>query len=138
MSIMEEKKEVSDFKRKHFAKLHEKIQSKYDEMQKKLEKSKSVDTLATLRDDYNYKEQRYSSNDNLRESDEYDSVETDRHSLSRTVIVEEVTTRNARFHDVHRAESISETIDDFMIIEREEIEHENNEYNKLFNYSLES
>ncbi|KOB74242.1 Multiple C2 and transmembrane domain-containing protein 1 [Operophtera brumata] len=135
---MEEKKEVNDFKKKHFAKLHEKIQSKYDEMQKKLEKSKSVDTLATLKDDYNYKEQRYSSNDNLRESDEYDSVEIDRHSLSRTVIVEEVATRNARFHDVHRAESISESIDDFMIIEREEIEQENNEYNKLFNYSLES
>ncbi|XP_039755536.1 multiple C2 and transmembrane domain-containing protein-like [Pararge aegeria] len=46
---------------KQFAKLHEKIQNKYDEMQKKLEKSRSIDALTTLNGDYDYKQKKYDS-----------------------------------------------------------------------------
>lgn len=137
---MEDKKEICDHKMKHFAKLHEKIQTKYADMQKRLEKSKSVDTLTSLKDDFSYKEQRSVSNANLLEPDEYDNVEIDRHSLTRTVIVEEVVRRNARFYNLHEenCKRESESMDDFMIIEQDEIDREDIEYNKQNGYSFES
>lgn len=46
---------------KQFAKFHEKIQNKYNEMQRKLEKSRSIDALTTLNDDHDYSEKKYIS-----------------------------------------------------------------------------
>ncbi|CAH0729575.1 unnamed protein product, partial [Brenthis ino] len=43
---------VGSITKKHFAKLHERIQSKYEEMQKKLEKSKSIDMLLDADEDF--------------------------------------------------------------------------------------
>lgn len=57
----ENKKSVTDnLKKGPLAKLHERIQNKYMEMQRKLAKSKSVDCIATLNDDYSVKENRHS------------------------------------------------------------------------------
>lgn len=129
---MEEKKESHDMKI-HFAKMHAKIQHKYDEMQRKLEKSRSVDALSTLHDDFNYKD-RSSSSENLRESNDYDNTEIDR-NLTQQVTVEDVVTRNAKFKDINEDDSLLEA--DFMIIEQDAVEQHKNEY-QHFNYSVES
>lgn len=59
----EKKKSASDgLKKGPLAKLHERIQNKYMEMQRKVDKSRSVESIATLNDEYNFKENRYSLN----------------------------------------------------------------------------
>lgn len=59
----EHKKSDSDsLKKGPLAKLHERIQNKYMEMQRKLDKSRSVDSIATLSDEYSFKENRHSIN----------------------------------------------------------------------------
>ncbi|CAH0398647.1 unnamed protein product [Chilo suppressalis] len=87
--------EMIPAKKKHFIKLHEKIQTKYMEMQKRLEKSRSVDSLSIASDDFNYKESRYSSNCDLRESDEV-SVNLDVvYKVEEQPIIEEKIIQNA-------------------------------------------
>lgn len=59
----ERKKSDSDvLKKGPLAKLHERIQNKYMEMQRKLNKSRSVDSISTLSDEYSFKQNRYSIN----------------------------------------------------------------------------
>lgn len=58
---MEKRKKIESdsLKKGPLAKLHEKIQNKYKEMQRRLDKSRSVDSIATLNDEYCYKENRH-------------------------------------------------------------------------------
>ncbi|XP_072947682.1 multiple C2 and transmembrane domain-containing protein-like [Epargyreus clarus] len=79
--------------RKQVAKLHEKVQIKYDEMQRKLEKSKSTDMLSTLNDDYSYKEERqYVSVNDLSKIDEevLKMPENGKKMFTRDVIAEKI------------------------------------------------
>lgn len=83
--------------RKQFAKLHERVQSKYDEMQRRLEKSKSTDMLSTLNDDYTYKEERqYVSVNDLSKIDEevMKMPENGKTMFTRDVISEKIYFRN--------------------------------------------
>ncbi|XP_053606560.1 multiple C2 and transmembrane domain-containing protein-like [Plodia interpunctella] len=106
---MERENNFNVTKMKHFAKLHEKIQNKYNEMQRKLEKSKSVESLTT--DDYN------SFKDNMKCSstnDLTDDVFIDNHNknypLMHTVIVEDINKIEISITDVHsKAASVSES-----------------------------
>lgn len=131
-TMEEEKKvEVNDFKRRFFAKLHERSQNKKDKIQKRMEKSKSMDALHSLEDEFSYKDEGHRSSQDLsiKESDDSD----DRVSLTQTAIVEEVVTNTAEAHDVSREQSISECVEEFMMIEREDIENEKNyEYEACF------
>lgn len=47
-----ETKTENNITKKHIAKLHERIQNKYEEMQRKLEKSKSTEILVDISDNY--------------------------------------------------------------------------------------
>lgn len=58
---MDTKTAVHPIYQKQFAKFNEKIQKKYNEMQRKLEKSRSIDALTTLNDDHDYSEKKYIS-----------------------------------------------------------------------------
>ncbi|XP_045766213.1 multiple C2 and transmembrane domain-containing protein-like [Maniola jurtina] len=58
---MDTKSTLHPFYHKQFAKFNEKVQNKYNEMLKKLEKSRSIDALTTLNGDYEYKEKNYGS-----------------------------------------------------------------------------
>lgn len=59
----EHKKGESDsLKKGPLAKLHERIQNKYMEMQRKLDKSRSVDSIASLNDEYSFKNNKLFTN----------------------------------------------------------------------------
>lgn len=64
---MEQQKnsETDGLRRGPLARLHEKIQNKYHAMQRRLNKSRSVDSIATLSDEYSFKQNRYSLNSDL-------------------------------------------------------------------------
>lgn len=67
---MEEQQRQDNNVKKHLASLHRKIQHKYIEMQKRLEKSKSVDNISSLSDEFRHKDFTYGSMSDLTESDE--------------------------------------------------------------------
>lgn len=64
---MEERKksENDKLRRGPLARLHEKIQNKYHAMQRRLDKSRSVDCIDTLDHEFSYKESTYSLNSDL-------------------------------------------------------------------------
>lgn len=94
------KNNVEPLKKRHFSKLHERIQNKYMEMQRKLEKSKSVDSLSTINDDYVFADNRYASNTDLSELDEIISRNFDQKSVKHNVILEEVKINEANLQFV--------------------------------------
>ncbi|CAH4028824.1 unnamed protein product [Pieris brassicae] len=49
------RKEKNSIRSRHISKLHERVQTKYCEMQKKLEKAKTADLLACVKEDHNTK-----------------------------------------------------------------------------------
>ncbi|CAF4865686.1 unnamed protein product [Pieris macdunnoughi] len=55
MEIDKDGKKENSIRSRHISKLHERVQTKYCEMQKKLEKAKSADLLACVKDDHNTK-----------------------------------------------------------------------------------
>lgn len=121
-----ERIENGSLKRKHFAKLHQKIQNKYEEMQKKLEKSKSVDALPSLEENYVYKHEKSASNFDVREIDEiFGENEHSNHQTQHRIFEEENVHKNsAHFEYVETKESsVSESESSFLIVEK----HENNE-----------
>ena len=98
-------------KKSHFARLHARIQNKYEEMQRRLEKSKSVDSLSSLKEDYVYKEPRYASSADI---DRLDSVNNDitfeKRSIKYSIIEEEIHKNDARFQYLTaRESSVSES-----------------------------
>lgn len=120
--MQENKVEVAVPRKRHFFKFHEKyIQSKYEKMQKKMAKSKSVDALSNLSEDYDYKDPKHCSTYDLRESDE---TESDGHSLTASAIVEQVTMANATYQDFQRESSISELVEDYIIVDGDNNENE--------------
>lgn len=109
---MEEVRRDDDsLKKRHFARLHERIQSKYVEMQRKLEKSKSVDSLSSLKEDYVYKEPRYASSSNISMIDETPKeMPSENHSVKHSVIIEEIYNNNTSLQYVNvREAGISES-----------------------------
>lgn len=55
---MEYERKTKSFTKNHIAKLHERIQNKYEEMQRRLEKSKSIDLLPSLDNRYDFKNEK--------------------------------------------------------------------------------
>ncbi|XP_047027144.1 multiple C2 and transmembrane domain-containing protein-like [Helicoverpa zea] len=100
-------------KKSHFARLHERIQNKYEEMQRKLDKSRSVDSLSSLKEDYVYKEPRYASCADINNIDttmKRQDVPFERHSVKYSVIVEEIAKNDASLQYISaRQASISES-----------------------------
>ncbi|XP_026732354.1 multiple C2 and transmembrane domain-containing protein-like isoform X2 [Trichoplusia ni] len=89
---MEQAPKTDSLTRRHFARLHERIQSKYDEMQRKLEKSKSVDSLSSLKEDYVYKDNRYAtSNNDISKMEEMTNDTSHKKShVKHSIIIEEI------------------------------------------------
>ncbi|CAH1638822.1 unnamed protein product [Spodoptera littoralis] len=97
-------------KKSHFARLHEKIINKYEEMQRKMEKSRSVDSLSSLREDYVYMEPRYASSADINNFDTANDMPLLRNRVQQSVIEEEVRRNSATSHYVvARESSVSET-----------------------------
>ncbi|KAH9644140.1 hypothetical protein HF086_010355 [Spodoptera exigua] len=97
-------------KKSHFARLHERIINKYEEMQRKIEKSKSVDSLSSLKEDYVYKEPRYASSADINKFDTATDMPLLKNSVKHSVIEEEVQRKSATFQYVIAREcSISES-----------------------------
>ncbi|KAJ8713341.1 hypothetical protein PYW07_013711 [Mythimna separata] len=98
-------------KKSHFARLHERIQTKYEEMQKKIQKSKSVDSLSSLKEDYVYNEPRYASSADINRIDMMNNdTPPEKQSVKYSVIEEEIHKNDATFqYVVVRESSISES-----------------------------
>ncbi|XP_026762562.1 multiple C2 and transmembrane domain-containing protein-like isoform X2 [Galleria mellonella] len=92
---------------KHFSRLHEKIQSKYSEIQRRLEKSKSVESLAAISDNQLFNKLKYASAIDLTENNEMyiDDHNNDFHNLIHSIIVEDVNNRKATLEDVNFKEA---------------------------------
>ncbi|XP_013190823.1 multiple C2 and transmembrane domain-containing protein [Amyelois transitella] len=102
---MASEKYFNGAKTKHFAKLHERIQNKYNEMQKKLEKSKSVDSLTILSDDHLYQENlKYASTNDLSVKDVFNENESRNYPLMHSVIVEDINKREIIYTDINYEE----------------------------------
>ncbi|CAH0584122.1 unnamed protein product [Chrysodeixis includens] len=109
---MEQISKTDSLKKRHFARLHERIQSKYDEMQRKLEKSKSVDSLSTLKEDYVYKDERYATsiNDISKIDEMTNETSHKKNYVKHSIIVEEIRGKDvANEYDTLRQASISES-----------------------------
>ncbi|XP_050669338.1 multiple C2 and transmembrane domain-containing protein-like isoform X2 [Leptidea sinapis] len=75
IKITRPKSEVNYFKQTHISKLHERVRTKYDEMQRRLLKSQSIDDLqlSTLSENENYKNNtKYVSASDLSERNKFD------------------------------------------------------------------
>ncbi|KAG6461660.1 hypothetical protein O3G_MSEX012768 [Manduca sexta] len=110
MEQKRKKTELSASKRKHFAKLHERIHIKYEQMQRKLEKSRSVDTLPTLEDNFSYKELFVKDDENKELDEIFKQSEKVTQSLEHLVVVEDRHRHDASYQllDLKEA-SISES-----------------------------
>ncbi|KAJ8716260.1 hypothetical protein PYW08_013545 [Mythimna loreyi] len=109
--MAEVRKNGDALKKSHFARLHERIQIKYEEMQRKLQKSKSVDSLSSLKEDYVYKEPRYASSADINKIDTMNNdIPQEKQSVKYSVIEEEIHKNDATFqYVVVRESSISES-----------------------------
>ncbi|XP_075978755.1 multiple C2 and transmembrane domain-containing protein-like [Anticarsia gemmatalis] len=104
------KSDDDSLKRRHFAKLHERIQNKYIEMQRRLEKSKSVDSLSTLSEDYVFVDNKYASSMDIRDSDVLINGNS-QNNLRHSVIIEEVNSNDAnlQYVSVRQVSVVSES-----------------------------
>lgn len=98
-------------KKSHFARLHARIQNKYEEMQRRMEKSKSVDELSSLKEDYVYKEPRYASSADIHKIDSMNNdIPFEKHAVRYSVIEEEIHRNDAHFQYLTaRESSVSES-----------------------------
>ncbi|CAH2091358.1 unnamed protein product [Euphydryas editha] len=99
---MEYERKTENVTKRHIAKLHEKIQNKYEEMQRRLEKSKSIDILTNLDNDYNFKnEKRFDSVSDLSFVDQVnDRVNVTRSNSYLETIVLQDKEKNAIFQEI--------------------------------------
>lgn len=107
---MEENHKPEPNVKKHLASLHKRIQHKYMEMQKRLEKSKSVDSISNLSDDFSHSDLTYSSMDDLRETEEVFVREKDMKTES--LIIERCHSHSATTHDLEFVEASFAEFDD--------------------------
>lgn len=115
-------------KKRHFAKLHERIQNKYEEMQRKIEKSKSVDSLSSLKEDYVYKEPKYASSADINRIDTSNDMLRQKNTVKYSVIEEEIHKNDASFHYITIREA---SISDYEVtpsFEKNEIDKETDRF----------
>lgn len=103
--------------RRHISRLHERIQNKYMEMQKKIEKSRSVGSLSNLSDTYSYKESEYSSETDLRHID--DELFPNEKVKTQSVTVEEVHQQSPISREIECIEASFEVIENEVSVEKE-------------------
>ncbi|KAL0822718.1 hypothetical protein ABMA28_004735 [Loxostege sticticalis] len=103
--------------RRHISRLHERIQNKYMEMQKKIEKSRSVGSLSNLSDTYSYKESEYSSETDLRHID--GELFPNEKVKTQSVTVEEVHQQSPISCEIECIEASFEVIENEVSVEKE-------------------
>ncbi|XP_050351847.1 multiple C2 and transmembrane domain-containing protein-like [Nymphalis io] len=107
---MENERKTERLTKKHIAKLHEKIQYKYEEMQRKLEKSKSIDFLSNINDDFKFQNRKpfVSVNDltNVDQVQRDNSVSVNRSNLYVETNVLQDKQKDATFEDILYKEAI--------------------------------
>uniref|UniRef100_A0A1E1WSA3 Uncharacterized protein n=1 Tax=Pectinophora gossypiella TaxID=13191 RepID=A0A1E1WSA3_PECGO len=98
--MTENKKGDSDsLSKKHFARFHERIFNKYAEMQKKLDKSRSMECLPSSVDDYDNNSLRHSICD-IQELEEMYQERSDMNTVKHKIIVEDVNQQNVKVYDL--------------------------------------
>lgn len=102
----DKKRQSGSLNRRHFARIHEKIQNKYLQMQKRLDKSRSMDCLSTVNSDFDVQQQKNTDNSENKEPDKV-SRETKSEIQTATckIIVEDVNKSDAVFQEVNCYES---------------------------------
>ncbi|CAK1586363.1 unnamed protein product [Parnassius mnemosyne] len=103
------KLEANNMAKKHFPKLHERIQNKYIEMQRKIEKSKSIDMLTSLNENFVYTEpRRYMSTSDIRSDtpENFDNFENENKLLRKTMFIENMQENSAIYQDIYFNEAI--------------------------------
>ncbi|CAG5025138.1 unnamed protein product [Parnassius apollo] len=103
------KLEANNVAKKHFPKLHERIQNKYIEMQKKIEKSKSIDMLTSLNENFVYTEpRRYMSTSDIRNDtqENFDNIESGKKLVRKTLVIENMQENSAIYQDIYFNEAI--------------------------------
>ncbi|XP_059054040.1 multiple C2 and transmembrane domain-containing protein-like [Achroia grisella] len=99
-------------KGKHFSRLHEKIQNKYSEIQRRLEKSKSVESLSTVSSDLSFTDLKYASTFDLTEAeDEFGDQNKGNDMLIHRIIVEDINNQNATLEEVKFKEASVSQLD---------------------------
>ncbi|XP_041987582.1 multiple C2 and transmembrane domain-containing protein-like [Aricia agestis] len=125
--------------KKQFARIHERIQNKYEEMQKRLEKSKSIDMLQNVGVDFDYK--------NNKKSSVYDTNEVDdvfvmsKNSNDKHVNTNNANKYNAVFEDVKVKEAIITKSVSLLSLNDKDSDgedFENNVFRNSFKTSIES
>ncbi|KAM3966295.1 multiple C2 and transmembrane domain-containing protein [Aphomia sociella] len=94
----------------HFARLHEKIQNKYSEMQKRLEKSKSVESLMAITGDPSFNKLKCVSTNDLSEFDNVFFCDQNKENglIRHSLIIEDVNKQDATLEEVtYKEASIS-------------------------------
>lgn len=107
------KVESNKINKTHFPKLHERIQNKYIEMQKKIEKSKSIDMLNTLSDNLIYTERkRYFSTDDVSNGKQDHTVKNGKKIRTETMSIENTRKTSAIYQDIHVNEVVVTEIEE--------------------------
>ncbi|XP_068618547.1 multiple C2 and transmembrane domain-containing protein-like [Battus philenor] len=130
------KEEYSNIAKRHFPKLHERIQNKYNEMQKKIEKSKSIDMLTSLNDNFIYMEpKRHLSLEDDRKENEvfFNSVENGKKLKREVMTVKNMEKVSATYQEITCNEIIvTEHESSVTEYEKFESENEDNSTEKIF------
>ncbi|XP_046968917.1 multiple C2 and transmembrane domain-containing protein-like isoform X1 [Vanessa cardui] len=139
---MENERKTERLTKKHIAKLHDKIQYKYEEMQRKLEKSKSIDFLTNLNDDYKFQcQKKFVSVSDLSNVDQVHKFDNSV-SVNRSIVYVETNVlqdkqKDATFEEIlYKEATITESDSMTNICDRIECESENEVENEFFNKEL--
>lgn len=104
------KKNDSDsLTKRHFASLHSRIQNKYEQMQKRLEKSKSFDSITALNEDFVFVQTDKDADSTSQHSEMYVSADDKKPLPKFNVIIEDVKGYDSSVQDVIEPYSYSET-----------------------------
>ncbi|XP_026486785.2 multiple C2 and transmembrane domain-containing protein-like [Vanessa tameamea] len=136
---MENEQKTERVTKRHIAKLHEKIQHKYEEMQRKLEKSKSIDFLSNLDDDYKFQSQKkFVSVSDLSDVDQVHKFDNSL-SVNRSIFYVETNVfhekqKDATFEEIlYKEATVSESDSMTKTCDKIDSEYENNVENDFFN-----
>lgn len=129
-----QKVEPYNIAKTHFPKLHERIQNKYNEMQKKIEKSKSIDMLMCIGDNFIYKEPKrhLSTSDVRNEFQDNDSNIENEKLRTETMTIENSKEISASYEDVNIKEFVVTEIQNNVVNEKMESENEDNLSDNIF------
>ncbi|XP_013172624.1 PREDICTED: multiple C2 and transmembrane domain-containing protein 1-like [Papilio xuthus] len=130
-----QKVERYNIAKSHFPKLHEKIQNKYNEMQKKIEKSKSIDMLMCIGDNFIYKEpKRHLSTSDVRNGyqDNERNIESENKLRTETMKIESSKEINVSYEEINFKEVVVTEANNDIGNDKIESENEDNLSDNIF------